>query len=235
MAVNLFGLTSVVVTPDSKLIQDAAGAYQFTERRVGKTAAVVTLFNSLVRQVTAHPTYIFLGLESKVVTFEDGGQATIDLVWVGASTETSGTEPTELPPPVWDLKRSPSQEPIDTHPDFENFAGNAGLPINGAVFDEDGIFKAFKPDDPNVWGGVSKYLENAAVLTKASVVLTEPNTSEIVPRIEAPPSPGITLPVITGRNWLKTDFTVRRVGSVYEVFEEWTMSGQQGWNADIYP
>jgi hypothetical protein len=76
----------------------------------------------------------------------------------------------------------------------------------------------------------------AAVLTKTSVVRTEPSSDEIIPRIETPSvGSAIDLPVISGRNWLKTDFSKKRTGSVWEVFEEWTMSGQQGWNSDIYP
>jgi hypothetical protein len=235
MAVTIHGLSSVIVEPGAVLSEAAdSGAFSFQETRRGKTADIETLFNSLVRRSTAHPKYTFLGLESKSITFDEGGQAAISLLWTGSSAATSGTPP--LPAPIWTLSRSPSQEPIDTHPDFEAFAGTPASPLNGAIFDEDGLFVRFAADDPNVWGGVSKYLEMAAVLTKVSVVRTEPSSDEVIPRRETPSTgSAIDVPTITGRNWLKTDYSKKQSGSVWELTEEWTMSGQQGWNEELYP
>lgn len=235
MSVSVYGFDDgMEQEPGARLAEAAdSGLVTFTESRRGTTAQATTLFNTLERQTTAHPVYVNLKLESKVVFFDAGGQGVVNLVWAG-SDAGSGTP--ALPDAVWKLSRSPSQEPIDTHPDFALFAGTPETPLNGAEFDpETGLFIGFKSANPNVFGGVTKYLEFGAVLTKISVTTTSPNTNQEIPRIDTPSGSTITVPEIDGRNWMKTDLSTEREGSIYKTFEEWTMSGQQGWNSDIYP
>lgn len=233
MAVSIFGLSALTREPGAVLAEENSGLTTFTESQVGKTADVVTAFAGLTRFVSVCPDFENLALDSKRVLYDEGGQAHLQLVWAGVGGSTSTPI---LPDPVWFLKRTPSEEPIDTHPDFETFAGTPAAPLNGAKFDANGLFVGFEVVvSPNVWGGITKYLEFAATLTKTSVVLSQPDPDEIIPRIETPTGSDVGVPTITGRDWMKTDFTVTRRGGVYEVFEEWTMSGQRGWNTTIYP
>lgn len=232
-----FGFDAIMVEPGAVLaVASDSGLVTFTESRRGTNAQALAVFNLVTRLVTAHPTYVNLLLDSKDLVYDEGGQAVVKLVWAGPD---AGADAPVLPDPVWKLVRSPSQEPIDTHPVFESFAGILGSEINGAEFDPDtGLFIGFKTEATNVWGGVSKYLENGAVMTSTSVVVTEPSVNTVVPELDTPTPSGdnaINVPSIAGRTWMRTDFSIVRKGGVYEVFEEWTMSGQQGWNTVIYP
>jgi hypothetical protein len=229
MAASIFGLASLTQEAGAVLVEENSGLVTFNESIVGKTADVVTAYAALVRFTTANGTFLNLKLDSKKVLFDEGGQAKLQLVWAGPDAG-SGT-PVD-PEPIWSLKRSPSEEPIDTHPNFPTF----GISANGAEFDENGIFIGFKvpTSGTNVWGGLSKYMEKAAVITKTSIVSTFDSDEEI-PRINTPSGAPFTIPTITGRNWMKTDLSAIQRGASFEVFEEWTMSGQQGWNTTVYP
>lgn len=229
MAASIFGLASLTQEAGAVISEENSGLVTYSESLVGQTAAVVAAFASLVRFTTANGTYGNLKLDSKRVFFDEGGQAKLQLVWAGPDAGTGSPVP---PAPVWSLKRSPSEEPIDTHPDFATF----GIAANGAKFDADGIFIGFKTptSGTNTWGGISKYLEKAAVITKTSIVASF-NPDEEIPRINTPSGAPFTIPTITGRNWMKTDLSAIQRGASFEVFEEWTMSGQQGWNTTIYP
>ena len=234
MAASIFGLASLTQEPGAVLAEDNTGTVTFTESIVGKEADVLTAFFSLTRFTSFNTTFTGLALDSKRVAYDEGGQAHLQLVWAGVGVD--GEEEPILPEPVWFLKRTPSEEPIDTHPDFYDFAGYKGAEINGATFDDKGVFSGFAiVESPNVWGGMSKYLEFGAVLTKTSVVVDAPDPDEVIPRIETPTGSTVGVPVISGRTWMKTDFTVTQRGGVFEVFEEWTMSGQRGWNTTVYP
>jgi hypothetical protein len=236
MASIIHGLTSLDREPGARLKEDKTGLVTFTESQVGKTADCVAEFFSLTRFLSVCPDFPGLALDDKEVIYDAGGQAHIVLVWAGLGIDSE--EEVILPEPVWFLRRTPSEEPIETHPNFVVFAGIPASPLNGAKFDENGLFTGFEiPASPavNVWGGISKYLEFAAVLTKTSVVDSEPDADEIIPRIDTPTGPGFGVPTISGRTWMKTDFTITQRGSVYEVVEEWTMSGQRGWNTTLYP
>jgi len=238
MAAIIHGLADLEREPGARLKEDKSGLVTFTESQVGKTADCVTAFFSLARFLSFCPDFPGLALDDKELIYDVGGQAHLVLVWAGVGLDDE--DDPVLPEPVWFLRRTPSEEPIETHPDFADFAGTPSAPNtgNGAKFDENGLFTGFEiPASPtvNTWGGISKYLEFAAVLTKTSVVSDVPDADEVIPRIDTPTGPGFGVPTIAGRTWMKTDFTITQRGSVYEVYEEWTMSGQRGWNTTLYP
>ena len=241
---HIYGLDSVEREPGAALRESEAGTSVFTERLQGRRSDIENFYFSLVRRVSTNPEYPGLSLESKAHIRGEGGIHFLDLVWAGATAlEPDPNNPEQLPEPVWVLKRSPSDEPIETHPQFESFAGSLGAELNGAVFDsETGLFEGFKvvAGQTNEFGGVEKFLDGGAVVQKTSVYRQVPTgiSTELIPRIigASPPS-GAPWPLPSGglRTWMKTDLNIVQRGAAFEVTEEWTLSGQRGWNTTIYP
>ena len=162
---------------------------------------------------------------------------------------------------IYTMKSTTTSEPIDTHPNFVNFAGDGQNPRNGAVFEPDGSFRKFThklSDQDVVWGdarnakgdigvageqnwyaGVSAYLEASGVWTKSFKSNRTP-TLEGLGRISTPDGEP---PEVEGRNWLYNGFTAtftspakgdrnRKIKG--DITMEWMMSGRRGWDKDIY-
>ena len=238
MAANIYGLFEVTREPGATLTENEAGTTVFNERLQGRKADIEDFYFSLTRRVSTNPDFPGLSLESKTRVFGPGGIHLLDLVWAGTAATSTGTEP--LPEPVWVLKRSPSEEPIETHPDFADFAGELGAELNNAVFNEDsGLFEGFKvvAGETNEFGGIEKFLDGGAVVQKTSVYRSVPSSisTEVIPRIDSPSGAPFALPSGSGRTYMKTDLNIVQRGSAFEVTEEWTLSGQRGWNTVIYP
>jgi len=132
---------------------------------------------------------------------------------------------------VYTMKYNTSSEPIDTHPDFQKFAGDGDNPLHGAQFEPNGAFRKFAhklskdelealdidggfpvrnakgqaaaEGDQNWFSGVSSYLESSGVWTKRFKSNRTP-TLEGLGKISTPDG---YCPVIEGRNWLYTGFT----------------------------
>ena len=238
---NIYGLNSVERAPGAALRESDAGTSVFTERLQGRRADIEDIYFSLVRRASTNPEYPGLSLESKAHIRGEGGIHFLDLVWAGATAlEPDPNNPEQLPEPEWVLKRSPSEEPIETHPDFADFAGELGAEENNAVFDpESGLFEGFKviAGEENEFGGVEKFLDGGAVVQKTSVYRNVPASisTQPIPSRESPGGAPWQLPSGTGRTWLKTDLNIVQRGAAFEVTEEWTLSGQRGWNETIYP
>jgi len=236
MAVNIYGLNEVTRSPGATLTENEAGTTVFNERLSGRKSDIENFYFSLTRRVSTNPDFPGLSLESKTRVFGEGGIHFLDLVWAGTGV-TDGDGPDEvLPEPVWALKRSPSEEPIETHPDFSTF-GQAAF---GAKFDENGLFLGFSNTgafEDNEFGGIEKFLDGGAVVQKTSVYRKVPGSilTEVIPKREDPPDPPWPLPSGSGRTWMKTDLNIVQRGAAFEVTEEWTLSGQRGWNETIYP
>lgn len=115
-----------------------------------------------------HQKYDWLKLESANMTPWGDASTMVDLTWVGLPSDTQMA--------TYSCNASLSQEPIDTHPKFEEFAGfpqdmDGGLGYvadTGAVFstndNETGVFEKFNMKDgddgteKNSLAGVSSYL-----------------------------------------------------------------------------
>ncbi len=127
------------------------------------------------------------------------------------------------------------EEPIETHEAFvSSIGGTAGAPKNGAKFDEEtGEFICFPGDAPHRLGGVRGYLAPASVV-RVSFYSHEANTglSDLGER-KSPPFLGF-ITVGGSRNWLKTNWSRRDYGLIYQITEEYTLSGKGGWNSLIY-
>jgi hypothetical protein len=145
------------------------------------------------------------------------------------------------PPPVYELDVSSSEEPIESHPDFSNFATDA----NGATYDKtSGEFVGFTkrplydPANPNysvtnaAWVGVRSYLSAGAVWREIRISKTNSVSISDVGHIASPPgsppSPG------GSRTWLCAGASMQRRGNVYTIRREWRLSGRRGWNPIIY-
>ena len=153
-----------------------------------------------------------------------------------------------------------NREPIETHPKFNEFAGDDKSPVNGAVFDEDGNFEKFKPfikqgekytdaelgngiiltateTIKNRKAGVTDYLVPIAKLTEERLYLHEDLPEPIEELTSVVPEPDSPLtPKYTFRTWLLTAADPTWVGyKLYKLRREWSVSGPRGWDVDIYP
>jgi len=141
-----------------------------------------------------HPKYDWLKLESANMTPWGDEGTMVDLVWVGVP---KGSEVA-----TYSCNVSLSQEPIDTHPKFEKFAGSPqdmdmGLgyvPDTGAVFSSDdeetAVFEKFamkEGDDgteDNSLAGVSSYLVPSIIWKESRQLGTGFSSSEAADVVE---------------------------------------------------
>jgi hypothetical protein len=234
----VYGLQDVERQAGSTLDETEAGVVSFTETLNGRPEDISNFFFSLVRRLSVNQLYPGLSLESKQLVRGPGGIHSLNLAWEGTSVvvDEDPSNPQPLPEPVWVLKRSPKEEPIETHPDFSSF----GVAANGAKFDEDGLFLGFSGTgafEDNEFAGIEKFLDGGAVVQKTSVYRSVPTgiSTSVIPKIDEPSGAPWALPTGSGRNYMKTDLNITQRGAAFEVVEEWTLSGQRGWNTTIYP
>ncbi len=146
-----------------------------------------------------------------------------------------------LPEAVYTLDTSLSEEPIELHPDFADFAGTPSNPLNGAVFidpdtqkittdDARGVFREFMVTDSK--GGVESYLSPGATWNETYFSLTRPSDLGSLGEIDSPSGPNPSIG--SGRNWLYSGASYTRRGGIYEIRKTWLLSGRAGWDSDIY-
>lgn len=138
-----------------------------------------------------------------------------------------------------------SVEPIDTHPNFLNFAGTRAEPKNGAKFDaKDGRFLFFQAEWPegegklNPLAGVRSYNVPILVASQTRIDTDWPdgNEIELVGKIIDSETLDQNIPGLAGnRNWLFTGMRIRSIGNVYyEVTRTAALSGPRKWVDEIY-
>lgn len=127
-----------------------------------------------------------------------------------------------------------SEEPIETHKNFvERIGGKLGSSLNKAKFDsETGEFLSFPADAPEDLGGVRGYLNPASTVRVSWFTRNSSMGLYSLGRIASPPAIIPSPP--DSRNWLKTNWTRRDFGLIYQITEEYTASSQKGWNRLIY-
>jgi hypothetical protein len=144
-----------------------------------------------------------------------------------------------------------SEEPIETHPAFlvsaSGFATSIvtaaggyltdGAASGGAVFDEDGIFLGFNKDALNSLSGVRSYL-SPQVSFKVKYATNNRPSSGVQTSIGTIASPLNPPAVGGGKNWLLTEVNWSNAGNgsdgIYEVSQGYRLSGEGGWNTNIY-
>lgn len=141
--------------------------------------------------------------------------------------------------PVISYSGGQNQEPIETHPDFANFAGDVTAPLNGAQFvsdtsaDDYGQFIGFEGTS---FQGIEYYLTPSTNITLSYWTDKAPslkNRMKIYPYIRGINSSQLRVPSDVD-DFLLLDTPYRQVGSFFQVTEQYMGSGPDGWNKSIY-
>jgi hypothetical protein len=120
-------------------------------------------------------------------------------------------------------------EPIESHPNFNVFAGTAANPKPGTVFNEDGTFAGFVSGSKK---GITSYIVPDVRVNLNYWTFRVPNAKRITKEI-ATSLPGVTANP-TVRDYLLIGLVYRQFGLIYQVTEQWLGSGPLGWNREIY-
>lgn len=197
------------------------------------------VFNLMPRRyVTRHPDFANLVCDGVSVSKEKVGIAVVDVIYAGgeASSGNFGFGDNNQNAPTIEVSATVSQEPIETHPDFESvLAGPTDDPYWPGVYieNEDGGFEFNKFPKANEAGtecpffGVTDYLAPRKTIRRTSIAKTPPAITD-VGIIEDAPIPG-------GSDYLKVLHGWRREGAVYVVEEEWwAPANGKVWQANIY-
>lgn len=124
------------------------------------------------------------------------------------------------------------QEPIETHPDFQTFAGTPAAPLNGAYFDpETDEFIGFTDPD-NRLVGTRAYIVPSVMINLSYYTHYVPYLSN-VGRISPFTPPDLIRPPNV-KNFLLIGMPYRRIGNVFQVSQQLLGSGPDGWNTRVY-
>lgn len=124
------------------------------------------------------------------------------------------------------------QDPIETHPDFADFAGSPTTPANGAYFDpETSEFIGFT-DPENSLFGTRSYIVPSVMVNLSFYTHYVPDLADVgriynwsIPNLQAPPNV---------RNFLLLGMPYRQIGNLYQITHQVLGSGPNGWNRKIY-
>lgn len=181
------------------------------------------------RYRSQHPDFSNLYCDTVTASRESPGIAVLTVTYTGADA-SDGSFGADGEDTITELSVGLSQEPIEVHPDFQDWAGTPDSPVTGAEWDDDGFFKGFTQDNELNLFGVTNYLEPTGTFRRSYVTSTQPSAVS-VGAIDTPtgaPTMG------GGRNWLTAGMRWIRSGGVYRVSEEWISSARGGWNGNIY-
>lgn len=242
----------------ASLVEDVDHTIELDETGVGSAVLQYTCGYDnairLVRQLKAHPEFTWLVRKKATIRRVPGYIAEVTVTFEGVDPEPapSGVGPgndqeigEEGESVTYSLEGAVDSEPIETHPDFPEFAGKPGDPAtwkNGAEFDKKtGEFLGFRPlivGTPNPKAGIKSYLSPGLVYTRTRTIpdrtkLTQGINLSSLGKISTPP-PSYLLPNVGNRTWLKSTARMETVGNGLRLHESWKLSGRAGWDADIY-
>lgn len=144
---------------------------------------------------------------------------------------------------VWDSDRDSSEntvevsctmreEPIESHPDFERWAGSPDKP-NCGIFDDDGKFIGWnsKTQGGKIMAGVKSYLVPSYSAAVGYISRGMPSLGGI-----GSIGGGSGLPAVGGnRQWMCTGISYNKMADgKYKVSITYLLSGPNGWNKYIY-
>lgn len=247
MAIKVFGSVSVRILADSARTRRKSNGLLEGEcsfEAIGVQSSAGAVLRAAVRIGEAHPFNSAMWCEEQDITYTSKG-AVLRATYAGA-------EYTSFDKPVYELVVGMQEAPIETHPEFESFAGSPGSALNGALFidPETGapsgaptaLFDRFLPYDDgdlNPKAGIESFLEPTVTYRESFVRNYLPSASGFGRVTNSVPGPGYPGSE-GGRDWLYMGFTYQRRGDptgqgfVYEVSKEWRLSGRRGWDPDIY-
>ncbi len=176
---------------------------------------------------TPHPDYPFMGVE-KLRIWKQGGWGWIQADYAGSRPEDVAQSDS------YDLLFGTGDEPIQTHPEFAEFAGTQEAPQNGAKFDaETGKFLGFFGTGAGEFQGTESYLDASQVIWRHEYLgYFHASDCSAVGSIQSPSGPAPNLG--SGRNWLFLSLESSRRGLIYRITKQWRGSGRKGWNSAIY-
>jgi hypothetical protein len=209
----------------------------------------------LVRALKVHPEFSWLMRKKATIRRIEGYLATVSVNFEGVDPEPSpGSNGPGMPEQAtgedgelvtYTLEGATDSEPIETHPDFPEFAGKPADPAtwkNGAEFDKKtGEFLGFRPlisGAPNPKAGIKSYYSPGLVYTRVRTIpdrtkITQGINLASLGKIDTPPA-SYLLPNVGTRTWLKSTARMETVGNGLRLHESWKLSGRAGWDADIY-
>lgn len=144
---------------------------------------------------------------------------------------------------VWDSDKDSSEntvevsctmreEPIESHPDFERWAGSPDKP-NCGIFDDDGKFVGWnsKTQGGKIMAGVKSYLVPSYSAAVGYISRGMPSLGGI-----GSIGGGSGLPAVGGnRQWMCTGISYNKMADgKYKVSITYLLSGPNGWNKYIY-
>lgn len=128
---------------------------------------------------------------------------------------------------------SNGRDPIETHPNFVDFAGTPTTPLHGAKFDpETNEFLGFFDSEEKEFFGARSYIVPNPVVNLSYWTYRTPTVSkEGTIRVSTPS--GVKKPAQV-KDWLILGIPYRQVGILYNVTEQLMGSGPNGWSKTIY-
>ncbi len=179
-----------------------------------------------------HPLWSYLYMEKRTLEITPGF-VVVTGEYVGIAGDRTRSQ--------FDSNGASSEEPIETHSNFESFAGTPASPLNGAIYLDPetqlvtnvndnatfGGFKGFVGGSKNPKAGVTSFLSPQAQVRETWMATTP--VSALIGTISTP----AVHPQVPG-NWLVSGVSFQQRGRVYQNSIEWRSSGRNLWDVDIY-
>lgn len=220
MAITKHGSPNLVLQPGSEVSEDENGLLTGTCVYEGDIAYSVFI----PRMGQIHPYDYRLSAYKRQVTRIGTQKVRATINYIGVSAD---------PTPMFiEHPGGSGQDPIQTHPNFTEFAGVPASPLNGAYFDpESGDFVGFTNPDSKFFG-TSSYIVPSVMVNLSFYTHYVPDLGYVgapydwsVPNLIRPPNV---------RDFLLIGAPYRQIGNLFQVTHQILGSGPDGWNRSIY-
>ncbi|WP_395736272.1 hypothetical protein [Prosthecobacter sp.] len=214
------GSPNLTLQPDANVSEDENGLLTGTACYEGDRAYAL----SVPAVGTLHPFDFRLTCYKREITYMKASKIKATLSYIGVAAD---------PTPFFiEHPGGSGQDPIETHPNFTDFAGTPDDPLNGAYFDtETGEFVGFT-DPTNSLCGVKSYIVPSVMVNLSFYTHFVPDLNDVgnlytwnIPNLVAPPNV---------KNFLLLGMPYRQIGNVFQVTHQVLGSGPSGWNRKIY-
>jgi hypothetical protein len=206
-----------------------------------KTTAIGFTLASIPNPLAPHPSYPALKLYEADAKREPGNVMAVTCTYRGVIVGNKNTYSQQ------EFSATTSAEPIETHPMFSDPIGNPPVsPTELATIQKfidnntvpvytsavDGATKAGVTLYNKKRRGIDSYFNIGGVFKLTYIQDTAPSDYSKIGKITISPT---SAPIPPGnRNYLYTGLSWRKQGGVVTVSEEYTMSGFNGWDSDLY-